>query len=293
MNKSMKYILVLSIATILLLSFMSVVTMNDHDGGEPYEFTSIRGEHVEIYGGNSMYRFDTVDKALLMTDFDKYFIGLIFVIVLGLYLFMRKSYVGYFILLSSNLFLGYNFIIASLDMAHNNFFLLYIMMVLLNISTCILLLRLVNYEHIEDNVAVKLKTNWIAYLTMFLASYFILRWVATDLSLLFDKGIHKDLAHYTTAGINVTDLMIYAPASILSGILLLRKQMVGLVACLGIIMMAAHTLIVLSITSFTEMSYFDLGIDSLRFPIITFAIICSVISVLSLIQMKGLNFEVE
>lgn len=50
---------VLSILAMVLLLISAVTGLVYDRGGNPYPFTSLRREVVEIYGGTGLYQFDT------------------------------------------------------------------------------------------------------------------------------------------------------------------------------------------------------------------------------------------
>jgi hypothetical protein len=63
-------LLVLSILAIALLLLSSVVGLVSDRGGNPYAFTSLRGEAVEVYGGTGLYQYDNSYKAVAFRSFD-------------------------------------------------------------------------------------------------------------------------------------------------------------------------------------------------------------------------------
>jgi len=87
-NKQDKQLVpMLSILAMALLLTASLIAIRSDDGGRPYVFTSPRGEQVDIYGGEGLYRFDNTYKAIGVRSFD--WLSLVVVaplFVLGIYL---------------------------------------------------------------------------------------------------------------------------------------------------------------------------------------------------------------
>lgn len=65
-----KSILFLSLLALILMIISSLSGILLDDGGNPYTFPSLRGENVEIYGGEGIYQYDSVFKAVLFQGFD-------------------------------------------------------------------------------------------------------------------------------------------------------------------------------------------------------------------------------
>lgn len=60
----------LSVLAMMLLLAASLTAILLDDGGDPYLFTTPRGEQVEIYGGAGPYQFDNSYKAIAFRSFD-------------------------------------------------------------------------------------------------------------------------------------------------------------------------------------------------------------------------------
>ncbi len=60
----------LALATIGLVLLSSLAGIALDDGGAPALFTSLRGEQASVYGGQGLYRFDSVAKAVTFRGFD-------------------------------------------------------------------------------------------------------------------------------------------------------------------------------------------------------------------------------
>ncbi|MCK5130433.1 MAG: hypothetical protein KAQ68_11310 [Clostridiales bacterium] len=292
MRKAKKQVIVLCVVLLVVLVTMSIGAILLDDGGAPYETTSLRGEKVQIYGGNGLYKFDTVDKALMMRAYDLYYLCIgAAIMLLGLVLYIMNKMTGFFILISSLFFLIYSFIITSIGTAFNEFFLLYMLMYILSIFTVVLLIKDVTYEKIAKSVLPRLPIKTLAIFTLLLASYFIINWLIIDFEVLINGTIHPDVSIYTTSELNVTDLSIYAVLSVTGAIMLLKRKPLGAIFSIGIIIMAFQTLTALTIYILLNAKYHEIGIVGEDLPLIIFAVVCFIFSIIALMSIKGCKIK--
>jgi len=54
-NRDKRPVLFLSVLALVLLLTASLAGILSDDGGQPYVFTSLRGEAVDIYGGEGLF----------------------------------------------------------------------------------------------------------------------------------------------------------------------------------------------------------------------------------------------
>lgn len=290
MKKTAKQVTILIIIITALLLCMSIGAIILDDGGQPYLFTSIRGEEVEIYGGDGIYKYDNVDKALMIRAYDLFYLFAgVPILIIGLILYRKRTFIGFFMLVSSLFYLIYSFIISSIGTAFNEYFLLYMAMYVLSIFAVVILIKDVTFGNIEKAVISKLPRKTIAVFVLVLAAYFIISWLIMDFDILINGKIHGDIDTYTTAEVNVTDLSIYAPLSVLGAVLLLKKKGFGAVLCVGIILMAFQTLATLSVYTVLNTVYCGLEFNQIEFSLLIFALVCLVFSVVSLRSVKGIK----
>ena len=99
MNKKKTPVFILSILAMALLLTASLGGIISDDNGDPYTFTSLRGEDIEIYGGAGIYQNDSVYKAVMFRGFD--WVGLLVcfpLCVWGIYLYRRGQLMGQLLL---------------------------------------------------------------------------------------------------------------------------------------------------------------------------------------------------
>lgn len=292
MNKTQKVVTSLTVILIAIVLSLSLIAVNVEDGGSSFVVNSIRGQLVEIYGGTGMYHFDTVEKAIMMRSYDWYYLLVgIPILIIGLILYLRRSTIGYFILISSLFFLIYSFLISSIAISYNPFFLAYMAVYVISTYAVIYMIKDVSFEHFRQAIIPKLPINTIAIFVMFLASYFIVSWLVIDFTTLLSGGIHPDLAIYTTADMNVTDLSIYATVSISGAVLLLKRKALGAIISIGMIGMAFQTLTALSIFTFLKVDFHHESISNIDFPLVIFAVVCMIFSVIAVRRLRGIHYQ--
>lgn len=290
MHKTQKIIMILTIALIVLILSTSVFAIFMEDGGAPYDFTSLRGEEIEIYGGNGMYAYNTTEYALMMRAYDWcYLVLAIPIMLIGLILYRKKSIIGCFILLSSFFFFFYSFFINSIAVAYNNYFLIYIAVFVASIFAMILMINDISFEHIRNKIMPRLPIKTMTVITLILVSYFFISWMIIDFSSLFQGVVHPDVSIYTTAGFNIVDLSIFVTLSITGIILLFKRKPLGTILVLMLILMAPLTLIALSIYLVMNVHFQQLSILSIEFPLMIFAVVVLGIDIFTISKIKGIK----
>ena len=294
MNKNQKRITLLTLAVILIVTATSVLAIILEDGGSPYRYLSLRGDEVQIYGGRGMYAYNTVEYALMMRAYDWcYLIYGVPLLVIGLVLFLKKSMIGSYIMLSVYFFLFYNFYITSMSISFNPFFLLYLIVFVISFIVILLIMKEISFRQITAEILPKLPVKTISIFVLFLAAYFLISWLSIDIKTFITGENHPDLGIYTTATFNVIDLSIYVPLSITSAILLLRKKPLGAILSVMLMLGAFYTLSALSVFTFMNMAYHELGIADVEFMLIIFAVVCFVFSLISVRRLCGLKYMAQ
>jgi hypothetical protein len=293
MTGKQKIVACLTIMIIAILLCGSLTAIFSEDGGKPYRAVTLRGEEIRLYGGSGPYQYDTVKKALMQRAFDLYYlIAGVPILIAGLVLYLRKSMAGYSLSVSTFMFLIYNFLISSIGIAYNAFFLIYIVMLILSSFALTILLGDFSIIHVRDEILPKLPHKTISIFLITIASYFIISWLVVDLSSMVSGKLHPYLAHYTTAEQNVTDLAVFAPLAITGAVLFLKRKPLGAILSIGLLLMSAHTLTALSMFTCMEASFNKASILSIEFPIIFIALMALLLAWTAIARLKGLKFRV-
>ncbi|HSI70816.1 MAG TPA: hypothetical protein VK941_11320 [Gillisia sp.] len=192
---------------------------------KPRGFQNIYGNEIEIYG-SGIYKNDSVFSALgfLAQDIVMLIFGVPILILLLLLYVNRKVKAAGPALMSIMGFFLYSFLSLSFGASYNQFFLLYV----LGLSASFYILILLARE-------VQLPVAWVKQLpNKFPGIYLIISGVLTLIiwgiplldAAVGDRVPHL-LFHNTTLVTHALDLAIIVPASIVGGILILKKHPIG------------------------------------------------------------------
>lgn len=281
-------ILVVILATIITFSCLYAITVDDN--GSPYITASLKGEQIKMYGGNGLYAYNPVENAIMMRAFDWYFLLIaIPVMIAGLLLYLKKSIIGFFILLSSLFFCIYNYIINSIAFAYNDLFLIYMAIFMTGIFAAIFCISGVNSESFKKEVLPRLPVKLITISNFVFAAYFLISWLIIDFSTLLNGSVHPDLSIYTTAGINITDLCIFVPLAVASGVMLLKGKTLGAILSIGILLLVFQEMIALNLYSFMKVAYLNEGLDQIEYPLMIIAFMSFILGLLAIRKLKGIK----
>lgn len=218
-------LLVLMITILALLAASSGVFSTGGPG--PYEYTSIRGETVLVYG-QGIYKDMSAEVAPqgIAQDVVTLLIG-IPLLLISLYFTCKGSLRGKILLAGS---LGY-FLVTYLFYLvmgmFNRFYLIYV--ILLGSSFFALALTMLSLysEEIHTRFNPKLPTKFLGGFLIFNSLAIGSLWLQIVLPSLLYGVIPKEVEHYTTLIVQGLDLGLLLPLSFLSGALLIKKRPFG------------------------------------------------------------------
>lgn len=225
-NKKIISTLVICIAVFAVFASIGGIFSTGGDG--PYEYRSIRGEDISIYG-HGLYEHMSADVAIqgIAQDYVTLCMA-VPALLLALYAARKSS-------LKARLFLAgvlnYFFVtyLFYLSMAmYNEFFLVYV--VLTGTSFFALALTLISIDistlpqAFGDNTPVKFAGGFL----IFTASSIALLWLSVVVPPLLDGTIiPRETDHYTTLIVQGFDLSLLHPIAFISGLLLIKKNAYG------------------------------------------------------------------
>jgi hypothetical protein len=192
--------------------------------GSASEVTTLHGETFELFG-RGLYRYDTVsyaaqaigqDAATLLVGIPLLFIGL---------LLARKGLLRGELLLVGGLgYMLYTYTSYSFLSAYNEFFLVYVALFSLSLFAFIVALSSMDTERVARSVSGKMPRRAIAVFLLFIATFLSLAWLGRILPPLLAGTPPPGLEAYTTLVIQALDLGIIVPASVITAVLLWKKQ---------------------------------------------------------------------
>lgn len=194
--------------------------------GEPYPFTSHRGETVMI-NARGLYYYDTVSSAAQQqgNDVVTLFVALPLLVV-STWMTFRGSLRGRLLLTGTIGFFLYTYLSMCMLTAFNALFLIYVAIFGLSLYAFILCMLSFDLASLPGHFSDKLPRGWIAALLFVISAFLSLSWLGRiipplvqNTPPLLDNGI--------TMVIQAMDLSLVVPLAILSGILLLRRSAWG------------------------------------------------------------------
>jgi hypothetical protein len=191
--------------------------------GQPYLFTSHRGETVTIFG-RGLYRYDTVSAAAQeqATDLVTLVVGLP-LLALATGLAFRSSLRGRLLLTGTLGYFLYTYMSMSMTTAYNELFLVYVALFSLSLIAFILCLLSFDLAALPRQFSVHLPRRGIAGVLFAAGGFLLLAWLGRIVPPLL-QGRTPPLENMTTLVIQTMDLGLIVPLTILSGTLLLRRS---------------------------------------------------------------------
>ena len=196
-----------------------------------YNYESIRGENVKIYG-IGIYQHMSADVAIqgIAQDYISLFVG-IPLLLISLYGFRKGSLRSQFILTG---ILGYflvTFLFYTSMAMYNVLFLLYV--TLLSLSFFALLVSLLSFDlnNLINKFSIKTPNKFLGGFLIANSVLIALLWLSIIVPPLIDGSIYPfALQHYTTLIVQGLDLGLLLPLAFISGLLFIKNRPVGYLA---------------------------------------------------------------
>lgn len=211
----------------VLAAFAAGMGLFYQTGGEPFAYTSLRGEQGMI-NGRGLYFFDTVSSAAQMqaNDLVALVLGLPLLAVSG-WLALRGSLRGHLLLTGTMGFFLYTYMSMSFNTAYNALFLVYVALFSLSLIAFVLCLLSFDLSGLPARFSNQFPRRWIAWVMMVAGAFLLLAWVGGRVAPTFRPGSVPLLENTTTMVIQAMDLGLMVPLCMLGGILLLRRSAWG------------------------------------------------------------------
>ncbi|EKN66053.1 hypothetical protein P9E76_03680 [Schinkia azotoformans] len=214
------FIVVLSTAATIAGIFSS-------EGPGPFEYETIRGETVMIYG-KGIYQHMSLEVAPqgIAQDVVTLFIG-VPILLIALYL-TRRGWLRGRILLAGTL--GYFFVTYLLYMLmcmFNNFFLIYVILTSLSFFALSLTLFSFDLDMLRTCFNKGRAMKGVSGFLIFNATIMGLLWLGVVVPPLLNGSIPLQVEHYTTLVVQAVDLALLLPIAFVAGVLLLKDRLLG------------------------------------------------------------------
>jgi hypothetical protein len=218
--------LLVILITILSIFPTSYAIMSNQGPGE-YEYQSIIGETVSIYG-KGLYSHDSVSMAAqaIAQDYVTLFLG-VPLLLLSFYMY-RKGFLKGSLLLTGTLgYFLYTYASYSFLSMYNSMFLIYVALMSASFFAFILMMMSFDVENLSLFFSEKMPVKFLGGFLLFVSFVFGMMWTGKLGLPLLNNTPPADLQHYTTFVIQALDLGFVVPAGLLAGILLMMRKPFG------------------------------------------------------------------
>lgn len=259
--KPTKTLIFLAILTALFAVIQSGAGLFWQAEGSPFDFTTLHGEVVKIYG-QGIYRYDTYFKAPINRGTDAVTLFLaVPLMTAGLLLYSRGSLRGLLLMTGVLSYLLYNAASVVLGTAYNNLFLAYTVYFSASLFAFIMAFQSVNRGELVSRLSTGVPRKGIAALLFLSAAGLLAAWLPDIIGAAL-QGTAPAIASYTTEVTYAIDLGIIVPASILAGTLILRRAPLGyLLSSTLLILLVIIGVVVTSQSVFQSLADIDLPIQ--------------------------------
>jgi uncharacterized membrane protein YfhO len=237
-----------SILALLLLATASVLGIILDDGGDPYRVTSLRGQAVDLYGGQGLYRSDSVAKAVTFRGFDWANVVVCLPLsILGLLLYRRGRLRGQIILAALFTYIAYNYLIGVMGNAFNALFLVWTALFATGAFGVALAVAGIDAPSLPGRLATGFPRKSLAVYMLLLGVVLLFQNLEQVLTAYAAGRPPAALEHYTTLELAALELGIMVPLHIVGGALLWRRRAWGYLIAIPLAFTAAMTFIALSV----------------------------------------------
>lgn len=214
-----------------LIAVLAIITAGVglfYQGGDsPFQFTTIYGDTVEIYG-LGIYRHDSSFVAALFkgTDAVTLFMG-IPLLLTGYWLYRRGSLRGGIFLIGMLLYFLYLGVSYTFSAIFNSLFLVYTALFSATLFATILALTTFDTQHLASKVTSGMPRRGVA-IFMFVAGLgTLMLWLSELIGPLMTGQAPANLGPYTTMFTHGFDSAVITPACVITGIYLLQRKPLG------------------------------------------------------------------
>jgi len=210
----------------ILALFSASMGLFDKTNGEPFAFTSHRGEEVMI-NGRGLYYFDTISSAAQQQGNDMVTLSVgIPLLIISSWLAFRGSLRGKLLLTGTLGYFLYTYMSMSMLTMFNPLFLVYVGLFGLSLYSFILCMLSFDLKTLPLQFSSRLPRSWIAGLLFAVAAFLLAAWLGLIIPALMGSKVPA-LQNTTTFVIQAMDLTLIVPLAILAGVLLLRRSAWG------------------------------------------------------------------
>ncbi|HXN01699.1 MAG TPA: hypothetical protein VN973_07415 [Candidatus Dormibacteraeota bacterium] len=202
-------------------------------------FLTLRGETIRLQGGG-LYGHESVSVAAQGVGMD---LVTLFVatplLLLASYLAARGSLRGQLLRVAAFWYFTYSYLVITFGVAYNSFFLIYVALLSASLAGLILSLLSVDVGRVTSHMSPRFARRTIASIVLVISGMFLLLWLGRIVPSIATGAPPIGLESYTTLSVQAADLGIVIPLSIVTGILMLRRQSIGYLLAFPVVLFTA------------------------------------------------------
>lgn len=225
--KHIRTVTVLCLIIIILAVFAAGYGLFSGGGTGEYSYESIRGETVQIYG-KGIYADDSVSMAAQARAQDgvTLFMGVPLLIV-SLIMTVKGLIKGRLLLAGTLGYFLYTYASYCFLAMYNSLFLVYV--ALFSVSFFAFMLTMMSFDKsmLPTYFKESLPTKSIGAFLWFIGFMIAMLWLGKIVNPLIKGMIPQGLEHYSTLSIQGMDLAIVVPVSVVTGLMVIRRQSFG------------------------------------------------------------------
>ncbi len=241
--------------------------------GSPFAFTTVRGETVTIYG-QDLYRHDTLFMARGFMGKDAVILLLgVPLLLISAWCYRRGSLRAGLLLLGTLGYFLYAYASTALSAAYNDLFLLNVALFSASFFAFVLAFAAVDRGALARSAERLPRRGPAAF--MFASALVILVVWGLPLALALARNeTPAGLESYTTMYTHAVDLAIIAPAAIIAGLLILRRQILGYLMALSLLVLEIMLAPLITAQTIYQLSYgLTLTTGEIVGPVASFAVL--------------------
>ena len=213
---------------VILALFAAGIGLFYPNEGSPFTFTAVRGETVQIWG-QGWYRYDTPIGALGFKAGDLITLFLaIPALIVSFVLYRQGSVRGGLLLTGALAYFLYIYMSLGFGSTYNNLFIVYTLIFSASLFGLILALTCFDVQNLPAHFAETLPRRGIGIFLVVSGVILSLIWlVLSIIPALLQSKAPPEAYFYTTFMTGIVDIGIVAPALIIAGVLLRRREPMG------------------------------------------------------------------
>lgn len=236
--KSMKTIMALTIAILLLSVIATTIGLFSKEEQEYPAVVTTYGESIELYN-KGIYARDSLSMGsqAVAQDFVTIILG-VPLLIISLLLINKKNAKGICLLTGTLGYFLYTYASYSFLIVYNPLYLVYVLIMILSFYSFILSMNHMNKSGIMNNFSEKFPVKSMGRFMWIVAVMLGGLWLGRILPTVMNGTAPINLEHYSTLGIQTLDLGFVVPASLVAGYLLSKRNKWGYILSVVLVIKA-------------------------------------------------------